>query len=148
MKKIAITSVLALAAAAASAVEVGVNTGRDFGSDRNVAGFTVGERFGQFGVTAGFDRATHSNDNQNRYSVVGSYDLFTVNRLTVDARAGVAYVDNARSPNGFAAVAGVGARYPLTENISLTGNLTRQIGESGISQHNGNRFVVGVNYRF
>lgn len=148
MKKIAIASIIAIAAAAASAVEVGVNTGRDFGVDRNATGVTVGERFGKAAVTAGFDRSTKGLDNQNRFSVVGSYDFYSLGPVTFDARGGLAYVDNVVARDGFAAVAGVGARYPITNNIFLTSDLTRQFGESKIEQFNSNRFTVGLKYKF
>jgi hypothetical protein len=56
MKNILIASILALAAFSASAVELGVNGSYDFGTptERAGAGITIGEKFGKFGVTAGF----------------------------------------------------------------------------------------------
>lgn len=76
MKKILIATAIALAATAASALEVGVTTGKNYaksngtdcgfvvgpstctqGTDRTEYGITVGEKFGKVGVTAGFARS-------------------------------------------------------------------------------------------
>lgn len=76
MKKILIASAIAIAATAASAMEVGVTAGTNFaksngtdcgfvvgpstctqGVDRTEYGVTVGEKFGRVGITAGFARS-------------------------------------------------------------------------------------------
>jgi opacity protein-like surface antigen len=77
MKKIAIASLIALAATAATALEVGVTVGNNYaknsasrshepiigpmtwsnGTDRTEYGITVGEKFGRVGITAGFARS-------------------------------------------------------------------------------------------
>lgn len=76
MKKIAIASLIALAATAASALEVGVTAGKNYakndsadcgfiigpmtctqGSDRTEYGVTVGQKYGRLGLTAGFARS-------------------------------------------------------------------------------------------
>jgi len=69
MKKIAIATLLALAAVSASAVEVGVNGSYDFGgaNDRPGAGITIGQKYDKFGITAGFDRYTKGTD-QNKWA--------------------------------------------------------------------------------
>ena len=61
MKKFAIASLIALAATAASALEVGVTATRDYSGEpnRNGAGLTVGQKYGAVGVTAGFERFTN-----------------------------------------------------------------------------------------
>ena len=76
MKKFAIASIIALAATAVSALEVGVTTGKNLaktngtdcgfvvgpstctqGVDRTEYGITIGEKFGKVGITAGFARS-------------------------------------------------------------------------------------------
>jgi predicted porin len=76
MKKIAIATIIAVAATTASALEVGVTTGKNYaksnsadcgfiigpmtctqGTDRTEYGVTVGEKFGRLGLTAGFARS-------------------------------------------------------------------------------------------
>ena len=77
MKKIAIASLIALLAASASALEIGVTVGNNYaknsasrahepiigpmqwsnGTDRTEYGITVGEKFGKVGITAGFARS-------------------------------------------------------------------------------------------
>lgn len=76
MKKFAIATVIAFAATAASALEVGVTSGKNYaksngtdcgfvvgpstctqGVDRTEYGITVGQQFGKIGVAAGFARS-------------------------------------------------------------------------------------------
>lgn len=77
MKQILIASLLVLASATASALEVGVTVGNNYaknsnsrshepiigpmqwsnGTDRTEYGITVGEKFGKVGITAGFARS-------------------------------------------------------------------------------------------
>jgi opacity protein-like surface antigen len=150
MKKLAIASVLALAAASASAVEVGVNGSYDFGgaNDRPGAGITVGEKFGKVGVTAGFDRYTKGTD-QNKWSLVGSYDVATVAGATVAVKAGAMYIDNAgRVADGYAAVVGAGVSYPLNKTVALTADYRYQAGQSRVNSFDGNTVAFGAKYSF
>jgi opacity protein-like surface antigen len=76
MKKILIATAIALAATAASALEIGLTTGKNLaktngtdcgfvvgpstctqGVDRTEYGITIGEKFGKVGITAGFARS-------------------------------------------------------------------------------------------
>jgi len=142
MKKLAIASVLALAALSASAVEVGVNGSYDFGgaNDRPGAGITIGEKFGKMGVTAGFDRYTKNTD-QNKWSLVGSYDVATVAGATVAVKAGAVYLDNAgRVADGYAALVGAGASYPLSKTVALTADYRYQAGQSRVNTFDGAKY--------
>ena len=60
MKKILIATAIALAATAASALEIGTTVTRDYAgtTDRNVGGITLGHNYGATTVTAGFERFT------------------------------------------------------------------------------------------
>jgi predicted porin len=150
MKKLAIASVLALAAFSASAVEVGINGSYDFGgaNDRPGAGITVGEKFGKVGVTAGFDRYTKGTD-QNKWSLVGSYDVATVAGATVAVKAGAMYIDNAgRVADGYAALVGAGVSYPLTKTVALTADYRYQAGQSRVNTFDGSTLLVGAKYSF
>jgi opacity protein-like surface antigen len=150
MKKLAIASLLALAAVSASAVEVGVNGSYDFGSspERPGGGVTLGEKFGKFGVTAGFDRYTKGNDT-SKYSLVGSYDVAQFAGATFAVKAGGAYIDNSnRTPDGYAALVGAGASYPITKDIALTADYRYQAGQSRINQYNGSTVAFGAKYSF
>ena len=150
MKKIAIASVLALAAFSASAVEVGVNGSYDFGSsnDRPGAGITIGEKFGKMGVTAGFDRYTKGNE-QNKWSLVGSYDVATIAKTTIAVKAGAVYLDNmGRVSDGYAALVGAGASYPLTKTVALTADYRYQAGQSRVNSFDGSTVAFGAKYSF
>ena len=150
MKKLAIASVLAFAALSASAVEVGVNGSYDFGgsNERPGAGITIGEKFGKFGVTAGFDRYTKTTD-QDKYSLVGSYDVATIAKTTVAVKAGAAYLSNTSGvADGYAALVGVGTSYPITKAVALTADYRYQAGQSRVNQFDGSTVAFGAKYSF
>lgn len=148
MKKLAIASLLAVAAASASAVEVGVTAARDYaGSDRNAAGFTVGHPVGPVTLTAGFDR-TSTGVAQNRWSLVAGYDVTKVGPVTLSVKGGAAYLDNASGVDGYAWVVGAGVSVPVVKNVAATLDLTRQYGQDRVSAFDGNRVTVGLKYSF
>jgi hypothetical protein len=148
MKKFALATLIALSVSTASALEVGVTGARDFGSDRNTAGLTVGEKFGPFGVTLGFDRSVTTADSQNRWTLVGSYPVYKFGPVALSAKAGAAYLDNSTGYDGGAAIVGVGAEMPVFDKVKATFDLTHQHGQARVSQFNGNRATVGLKYSF
>lgn len=180
MKKILIATAIALSAASASALEVGLTVGTNYaknsasrshepiigpmqwsnGTDRTEYAITVGEKFGKVGITAGFARSNggtpitiptdgpYKDQVQNRYSLVAGYDVAKIATITITPKLGVAYLDNARDTDGYAMTVGIGASIPVTKKISLTADVARQYGQDSVSQFNGNRATVGINYRF
>ena len=150
MKKIAIASLIALAATAASALEVGVTTTRDYSGaeNRNGAGVTVGEQFGKVGVTAGFERFTKGTNDQDRYSLVAGYDVAKLGPVTVTPKVGVAYLNNQVGQDGYAMTVGVGASMPVTKQVSLGLDVARQYGQDRVQAFDGNRVTVGLKYKF
>lgn len=147
MKNIVIATLIATAAFAASAVEIGLTTAHSEAGERNSTGVTVGQTYGKVGVTAGFDRTTKGNA-QDRYSIVGSYDVVNLGPVVIAAKAGGVYVSNHTGPNGYALTAGVGATLPITKQVSLGVNLTRQYGQERVESFNGTRIAAGVKYSF
>lgn len=150
MKKIAIASIIALAATAASAMELGVSTTRDYsGADnRNGAGLSLTQRYGQVGVTAGFDRFVRGENDQDRYSVTAGYDLAKVGQFTLTPKLGVAYLNNQVGQNGYAMTVGAGVSTPLTKSMSLGLDVARQYGQDRVQASDGNTVKVGVSYKF
>lgn len=148
MKKIAIASVLALAAISASAVEVGVINTRDVDGNRNGNGVTVGTTVGPVGVTAGFERFTQGANDQDRYSLVAGYNVYKAGPVTFAAKTGVAYLNNQTGANGYAMTVGVGATMPITKQVSLGVDVARQYGQQRVDQFNGDRVTAGLSYRF
>lgn len=150
MKKLAIASLIALAATAASALEVGVQATRDYSGDpnRNGAGVTLGQSYGKVNVTAGFERATKGDNDQDRYSLVAGYDVAKLGPVTVTPKVGVAYLNNQFGQNGYAMTVGVGASVPVTKQVSLGLDVARQYGQDRVSQYDGNRVTVGLKYKF
>lgn len=149
MKKIAIASLIALAATAASALEVGVHATRDYaGVDRNGTGITIGEKFGRVGLTAGFERFTAGTNDQDRLSLVAGYDVAKVSKITITPKVGVAHLNNQSGADGYAMTVGVGASLPLNKQVSLTADVARQYGQDRVQSFDGDRVSVGLKYRF
>jgi len=150
MKKFAIATLMALAAVTASAVELGVNGSYDYGSptQRPGAGITIGQKYDKFGITAGFDRYTKGTD-QNKWTLVGSYDVYTVGAATFAVKAGAAYIDNTgNTPDGYAGLVGTGVSYAVAKNVALTADYRYQFGQSRINQFDGNTISTGVKFSF
>lgn len=147
MKKLAIATILALAAGSASAFDVGVSGGRANSLDENLVGVSVGKKFGLLGVSAGYDRLG-GNVDQNRYSLMGSVDLFKVEKVQFAAKAGYAYLDNKHGVNGNAFVFGVGASMPVAKKVAATLDVVRQQGENKVEAFDSNMVTVGVKVRF
>ena len=141
---------LSTLALSASAVEVGVNGTRDYSgtSDRTGYGVTLGQKFGTIGVEAGYNRFTQSTNDQNRYSLVASYDVAKIGPVTIAVKGGVAYLDNQTSSNGYAVTAGVGASVPVAKNLAATVDYRRQEGQSRVNAFDGNQVAVGLKYSF
>jgi len=149
MKKFAIATMIVLAASAASALEVGVTTARDYaGTNRNATGVTVGEKFGAVTLTAGFDRATLGTNDQDRFSLVAGYNVAKLGPVSVAVKGGAAYLNNQTGQDGYAALVGVGASLPINKNMALTVDATRQYGQDRVNSFDGNRVTAGVKYSF
>lgn len=150
MKKIAIASIIALAATAASALELGVSTTRDYAGEanRNGTGVSLTQRFGAVGVTAGFDRFTAGANDQDRYGVVAGYDAAKVGRFTVTPNLGVAYLNNQASADGFAMTVGAGVSTPVTKTVTVGLDLVRQYGQDRVKASDGNSVKLGLTYKF
>lgn len=150
MKKIVIASLVALIATTASAWELGVDTSRSFaGKDNDSVGITLGKSFaGGVGLTAGFARDASKTSSQDRYSVVGSYDIVKFGGSTLSAKAGGVFMANSDVANGSALVAGVGLSVPLTKTVAATFDVSRQYGQDRVSQFDGNRATIGLKYTF
>lgn len=148
MKKLAIASLLSLAAASASAVELGVVGARDYaGTDRNFAGVTVSHPVGPVVLTAGVDRTT-TGDAQTRWSLVAGYNVTKVGPVTMSVKAGAAYLDNTTAVDGYALVVGASASVPVMKDVSATLDLTHQYGQDRVQAFDGNRVTVGLKYSF
>ena len=147
MKKIVIATLLATAALAASALEVGVIGAREYtGTNSNGAGITLGTKLGSAGLTAGIER----NDtlDQTRLSVVADRSLTTIGPVTVLARAGVAHLNNKVGADGYALTVGAGAQYALTKSTAVTLAFDRQYGQDRVSVFDGNRVTLGLKTSF
>ena len=149
MKKILIATAVALAATAVTAADIGVTATRDYaGDNRNGAGITLGEKFGKVGVTAGFERTTAGNNDQDRLSLTAGYDIARFGQLTIAPKLGVAHLNNQRGADGYAMTVGVGASVPLNKSVSLTADVARQYGQDRVAAFDGNRVTVGLRYKF
>jgi hypothetical protein len=149
MKKIAIASLIALAATAASALEVGVTAAREYvGTNSNGAGITVGQKFGKVGVTAGFERFTKEAADQDRLSLTAGYDIAKFGPVTITPKVGVAHLNNSAAVNGYALTVGVGAGVPLSKTVDFTVDARRQYGQDRVQAFDGNTVAAGLRVKF
>jgi hypothetical protein len=153
MRKFAIASILALAAVSASAVELGVvaTRGDTTGDTRNYAGITLGQSYGKLNATAGFERSTvGTQGDQNRWSLVGGYDVAKVGAVTITPKVGYAYLDNqtAGVSSGSAGTVGVGVSVPVAKKVTVGVDYAYQKGQDRVSQFDGNRVSVSARYAF
>jgi hypothetical protein len=145
-KKMALAVTLATAVGTASAWEVGVVGGGVTGSnDGGLAGVTVGQKWDKFGLTAGFAQGWLSQGDQNRWTLVGSYDVYQTKSFTVSAKLGYAYL-NQNKNDGSAGLVGLGIEVPVSKNLSLTGDYAYQFASN--SNNVTNVLTAGVKYRF
>ena len=149
MKKIVLATALVLAASAASALELGVTATRDYsGDNRNYGGITLGQSYGKLNATLGAERSSVGGNDQNRFSLVGGYDVAKLGQVTVTPRLGVAYLDNQNGSDGYAMTVGVGASVPVTKQVSVGLAVDRQYGQDRVQQFDGNRVTLAAKYRF
>jgi len=148
MKKLAIIAILAAFAGAASAADIGLRGTHSEGTETNSAGIVIGQKFGALGAEAAFDRSTVGTNNVNRFSLLGTYDVVKLVGVTLTAKAGGAFVDPTVGVNGYAALVGVGASYPVTKSVSLVADYAYQKDQSRIRAFDGNTFSVGAKYSF
>jgi hypothetical protein len=144
-KKLIAVSALTVAFSA-SAVELGVVGGGTTGSnDGGLAGVTVGQKFGKFGVTAGYAQAWLQAGDQNRYTLVASYDLYKGDKFIVAPKIGYAYL-NQTANSGSAGIVGLGVEIPLNKNLALTADYAYQFAQD--SNLNTNVITGGIKYKF
>ena len=149
MKKIAIATIIALAAGAASALELGVTGARDYaGTNTTGYGVTIGDKAGKLGGAVGFQRFDRTGNTQDRYTLIGSYDVAAVGPATFAVKGGGAYLNNQSGQDGAALVVGAGVSVPVTKAVSFGLDVTRQYGQDRVSQFDGNMITAGVKLSF
>lgn len=149
MKKLFAITALSLTVMSASALEVGLLGGREFSDNtRNYGGVTVGQSAGPVTVSLGYHRTSVGANDQNRFSLVGGYDLASVGPVTITPTAGLAYLSNKTSPNGLAMTVGVEMSMPVYQKLEGVVDWTHQIGQSRVNDSNGNRVSAGLRYKF
>jgi outer membrane autotransporter protein len=145
-KKIAMAVALMSAVGTASAVELGLVGGGISGSnDGGLAGVTVGDKWDRFGLTAGFAQAWLSKGDQNRWTLVGSYDVYQTESFIVSGTLGYAYLNQSKN-EGSAGLVGVGLEVPVSNQFSLTANYAYQFAQN--ADENTSVITGGVKYKF
>jgi hypothetical protein len=150
MRKTIIASLLALTTASVSALEVsaiGSNAYTDV-IDRGSGGIMVTQRFGNLSVASGVEQFTKGTNDQNRFSVVGGYDVQKLGPFTFTAKLGGAYLDNQVGASGYAAVIGLGASAAVTKNIGVNLVAARQYGQDRVTASDGTYLTMGLGYKF
>ena len=147
MKKV-IFSTLAVLAISASAGEVGVNAVQDKSTDRTGYSLVAGDKFGPVGLEAGFTRFSKGDNDQNKFGITASYDVFKTSFVSVSARIGAAYLNNQTGSDGYAMTVGAGVSVPVVKNVTAGLSIDRQYGQSSVNSFNGNIITAGVKVGF
>jgi YfaZ precursor len=148
MKKFILTT-LAAAAFSANAMEVGLNAFETATSNgQHGLGVSVSQKMGGLNVTGALNRNNDGNKSFNRWSATVGKELTKVGPVALEARAGVAYLDNKVGKDGTALAAGLGASMPLAKNVSLVATLDHQFGSNSVAHSKGNILAAGVKVGF
>lgn len=146
LKKLAVAAALTAAVGTASAWELGVVGGGITGANNGgLAGVTIGDKYERFGLTAGFSQAWLSRGDQNRWTLVASYDVYQSSAFTVAGKVGYAYL-NQTGLSGSAGLIGVGLEVPVTKQLSLTADYAYQFASQSVN--NTSVITGGVKYKF
>jgi opacity protein-like surface antigen len=151
MKKILIASLLTMAVTSVAALELGVSAGRDFSeTNRNYAGVSLRNSYGPVSAELGYQRTSVTDNNQDRWSLVGGYDLVKVGPVQLTPTVGGVYLNNRTTSDGYAMTAGLEASMPIPAVKNLTGviDYSYQMGQERVNQFNGSRVSVGLRYKF
>lgn len=144
-----LAALLVAVSMSAGALEVGTHVGRNSSIGDNFGGVSVSQKFtDRVGVEATADRTLLTGRSTNRFGVLGTYDVAKLGDLTLTAKAGGAYFSPSNLAGGYAGVAGVGASYPVSKNVSLTADYAYQYGQARVKSLNGNIYTVGLKYSF
>ena len=150
MKKLTILASLLLAMVvsfAASATDLGVQYVHNGTSTNNSYGIVLNQNIGDgFGVEGSFDRSTTSSQNFNRWSVLGTKDLFNVSKFTVHVKAGGVLITTPTVARSYAVVAGGGVSYPLSENVKLSVDYSYESGQQSASAFDGNMVAASLKF--
>jgi hypothetical protein len=153
MKKMLCVVSLVFSAVAATSVysaDVTVTGNRNYGGeDRNGVGVAVGQKVaGPVGVQLGFEKFTAGSNDQNRFSLLGTYDVAKLGPVNLVGKAGAAYLSNDQTKDGYAIVGGVGAEMPLTKSVAAIADWRYQRGQQRVEQFNGSTLGVGLKVSF
>lgn len=143
MKKIVISSVLALAAVTSFAADVSVSAVRDYNTGTN--GVRV-EASIPMGLKAS---VTTLDELATRVAVGKEFALTKVGPVALSASVAGVYQDSHKgAEDGFGLTFGVGASYPVTKTVAVVASVERFVGQDRVSQFNGNAASVGLNVKF
>lgn len=147
MKKLFAITTLAVAATSASALDFTVLAGRSFGDTHvNDVGLAVSQSMGAASLGLGYNRT--AGGDQNRFSLVGGYQVAKLGSVAVTPTIGVSYLHNKNTDNGMAVSAGVELSMPVYKKVELVLDYSYQMGQKRVSQSDGNSLALGVRVPF
>jgi opacity protein-like surface antigen len=145
MKKSLVLIALVAAMASASALELGLRSGKNYAYDDSSAGVSLTQNFGAYSAEVAFDRVVTGKPS-DRYSLVGGYDIAKFGGVTITPKVGVSFIK--ASTNGYAASVGVGASYNITKPVKLVVDYSYQMGQDRTSKLDGSSLMASIKYAF
>lgn len=133
-----------------SAVELGLVTTSNLNSHTTGQGITLGEKFGDFGITVGYNTSVGSTGLwQHKTTVMGNYRFYQIDNFAFNIKLGIAHIEKQHSQvNGDTPVFGLGSSYQVAPRTKLTLDLTRQQSNSSMSVYNSNSIAAGIKVEF
>jgi opacity protein-like surface antigen len=149
MKKIVLLAALLSVFGAAQALELGVVGGRDYAVPHsNDYGITLGQNLGKYSVTGELESVKHAGFKENRYDLIGGYDLYSFKGNTLTAKVGGSYIRVEGVKTGYAGSAGLGITVPVAKNVALTADYRYQQTQKRIDTYTGNSVTAGIKISF
>ena len=135
----------------AQAVELGLVGTYNFNTTTVGEGVTVGQKFGDWGIQYGFFNSVNNKGLwQHKSSFTGSYTFYTVDKVSFNVKAGVAYITKqASTADGWTSITGLGTSYAIAPQTKLTLDFIHQYSnDSVMSVYNANIVQTGIKISF
>jgi len=149
MKKTLLVAAMLATFGVAQAMDLGLTAGRDYANPHsNDYGISLGQQMGKYSVTGEIESVKHAGFKENRYDLIGGYDLYSFKGNTLTAKVGGAYIRVEGVKSGYAGSAGLGLTVPVAKNVALTADYRYQQTQKRIDTFTGNSVTAGIKISF
>jgi opacity protein-like surface antigen len=149
MKKTLLAIAMLATLGVAQAMDLTIIGGRDYAVPHsNDYGIGLGQQMGKYSITGEIESVKHIGMKENRYDLIGGYDLYKFKGNTLTAKVGGAYIRVEGVKSGYAGSAGLGLTIPVAKNVALTADYRYQQTQKRIDTFTGNSVTAGIKISF